>query len=107
MKKDTLTKKEVASLIKYHHPEYNLKDIRAILDAEAEVYEYGLDTGQRIKIGKLFFIEPVIRKGSRHYSGLARDGQPEYVELPERLRFKFRPLKRLKDIENSYHPLNK
>jgi hypothetical protein len=107
--KDTLTKKEVASLIKFNHPEFKLKDIQAILEAEAEIFSYGLQTGQRIKVGKLFFIEPVIRKGQKHYNGIASEKGTgkKYVQLPDRLRFKFVPLKQLKDIQDNYHVIKK
>lgn len=102
---DTLTKKETASLIKFNHPEFKLKDIQAILEAESEIYAYGLQTGQRIKIGKLFFVEPIIRPSRKHYNGIASEhsNKIKYVQLPERLRFKFVPLKQLKDIEDNYH----
>ena len=103
--KDTLTKKETASLIKFNHPEFKLKDIQAILEAESEIYAYGLQTGQRIKIGKLFFVEPIIRPSRKQYNGIAsgHSNKIKYVQLPERLRFKFVPLKQLKDIEDNYH----
>lgn len=102
MKQDTLNLNAIASLIKYQHPDMKLKDINATLKATEEVLSYGLETGQKIKFGKLFIIEPVIRKGQRHFNGIAKN--PGYVQLPNRLRFKFRTLKKLKKIEDDYHP---
>ena len=42
-----------ASLVKKMHPEFRLKDIKAIFDAEEEMMEYAMAQDQKIKFGKL------------------------------------------------------
>lgn len=101
-KLDVMNLNEIASLVKYHNSDLKLKDIQRILKETEKVISYGLETNQKIKYGKLFTIEPVIRKGGKHYNGLAK--KKSYVVLDDRLRFKFQPLKQLKDIQNDYKP---
>lgn len=98
LKTDTINRNKMASLIHYTHPEIKAMDAFQVLKAQEEVIAYGLDTMQKIKFGKLFVIDPTIKDSHRHYDAV----NDRYVELPKRLRFKFRPLKQLKEIEDSY-----
>lgn len=104
-KKDTINLTTMASLIHYKNPKLKVKDIQAMLEAQMGIISLGLETGQRIKMGKLFIIEPYLKPAQRHYSGTRKQG-PKFIMLPERLRFKFKPLKALKEIENEYHPID-
>lgn len=104
-KKDTINLKTMASLIHYQNPKLKVKDIQAMLEAEIGIISLGLETGQRIKMGKLFIIEPYIKPAQRHYSGTRKEG-PKFIMLPERLRFRFKPLKALKKIESEYRPID-
>lgn len=102
MKKDieTLNINDIARLIKFRDPSLKIKDIEKVLELQNDVIAYGLDTEQRIKIGKLFIIEPTIRDSHKHYRGMGKGSK--YVTVPKRLRFKFKVLKQLKEIENSH-----
>ena len=102
MKKDveTLNTTDLARLIKFRDPSLKLKDIQKVLNLQSEVIAYGLDKEQRIKIGKLFIIEPTIRPSHKHYRGMGKGSK--YVTVPKRLRFKFKALKQLKEIEDSH-----
>ena len=102
--KDTINSKTMISLIKLYHPEYDNKTIEDILDSLEEVIIYGIETDQKIKFGKLFTIQGVIRKPSKHYNGISGDKDDPYVMLPERLRIKFSILQGLKKVENNYKP---
>ncbi len=100
---NTLTERKLASLIKFNHPEYKLKDIQAILRFRDEIYKQAFQTGQRIKIGQLLFIQPTIRKSTRHYDGISsQPDNPKFVRVPRRLRYKLVPLKKLRTIQNNY-----
>lgn len=104
---NTLTERKLASLIKFNHPEYKLKDIQAILRFQDEVYKQAFQTGQRIKIGQLLFIQPMIRPSSRHYDGISsKPNNPKFVTVPKRLRYKLVPLKKLRKIQNNYEIKN-
>ena len=94
-KTNTINDTQMASLIHYHHPHLKIKDIRAILRAQEDIIEYGLDTEQRIKFGKLFIVEPVVLQKRKYYDAI---NQKE-IELGKRLRFHFRPLKGIKNLE--------
>lgn len=96
-KTNTINDTQMASLIHYHNPHLKIKDVRAILKAQEEIIEYGLDTEQRIKFGKLFIIEPVILPKRKHYDAINK----KEIELEERLRFHFRPLKKIKNLERN------
>lgn len=97
-KKDTINRTQMASLIHYNHPDLKIKDITQVLKGQEEVIEYGLDTMQRIKFGKLFTIDPIIKPEQLHYDAVNK----KHITLPKRVRFTFKSLKRLKDLEKDH-----
>lgn len=101
-RQDTINRQQQISLIRLYCPNYSNKEIGDILNGLDQVIEYGLETNQKIKFGKLFTIKGIVRPARKHYNGINGTKSDPYVMLPKRLRFKFTALQKLKDIEDSY-----
>lgn len=86
-----------ASLVKKMHPEFRLKDIKAIFDAEEEMMEYAMTQDQKIKFGKLFTVSPVSVKATKRWDGINKC----WVIAQPHMRFKFTKLKKMMDIEDA------
>lgn len=86
---------KIASLIHKDYPELKVKDIKKTLDALQEMIEFGLDTGQEVKLGNTFKLCPQWLETRKQYDGISK----KHKTLPRRMRIKFKPLTRLHRVE--------
>lgn len=98
----SLNKEVASSLIHKNHPELKAKDIRKTLDYLEDIIEYALDTGQEFKLGETMKLIPEKQKARKQYNGagqLTGKKTKEYIDLPERVLIKFKPMKRLQKVQ--------
>lgn len=99
--KININKGSLISLIRAKNPMYKTDDIERIVDSLEDVIIDSLNTGHKVKLGKIVSLTPVIKPAQRHYNGAAKlnGGKAEFIQIPSRLRIKITKLQKVKELE--------
>lgn len=104
MERKSITKNGLASKVHVQAPQYKVQDIEGIFDVLENVIVEYLDAGYKVKVGKLFSLEPQIKPPHKHYNGAGKinGGKATYVVIPKHIHIKVNKLQKIKDIESKH-----
>lgn len=100
--KKTINRDDLARELHNRYPEFLMRDIKLLIEELEVIVADEVDSGNKVKLGKLLELESQTKASRRHYDGIDKihGGKGKYVEIPARKRVKYTPMKLLKDIQN-------
>lgn len=104
MERKSITKKGLASKVHAQAPQYRVQDVEGMFEVLEDVITEYLDEGYKVKLGKLFTLEPQVKPPHKHYNGAGKinGGKATYVTLPKHIHIKVKKLQKIKDIESKH-----